>query len=188
MMRMKNSQLPLLPHLNKPMKTMFTGSRVGIVKPNPRYVIHTVKGIPTEPKTTAAALKHPGWTGAMVEEIDTCKETNTFSLIPLPTGVRPLGSRWIHRVKLNSDGTFKCFRSRVVAKGYEQDEGIDFLETYSPVVQTATVRMVLHLAVTERWDIKQLDVKNAFLHGDLHESVYMIHPLGFEDKDHPDYV
>lgn len=76
----------------------------------------------------------------------------------------------------------------MVAKGYEQEEGVDFLETYSPVVRTATVRMILHLAVTERWKIQQLDVKNAFLHGDLHDEVYMQQPPGFEDKDHPDYV
>lgn len=75
-----------------------------------------------------------------------------------------------------------------MAKDYEQEEGINFLETYSPVVRTGTVRMVLHLAVTENWKIKQLDVKNTFLHGDLKETVYMQQPLGFEDSTHPEYV
>lgn len=168
--------------------SMVTRGRSGIVKPNPRYVMHTVKDLPTEPRTLKAALSHPGWNGAMKEEVDTCEETETFSLVPLPKDVKPLGSRWVHRVKLNSDGTFKCFRSRLVAKGYEQEEGVDFLETYSPVVRTATVRMVLHLAVTEKWSIKQLDVKNVFLHGTLKESVYMQQPPGFENAQHPDYV
>lgn len=65
---------------------------------------------------------------------------------------------------------------------------MDFLETYSPVVRTATVRMILHIAFIERWDIKQLDVKNAFLHGDLTETVYMCQPPDFEDKEHPEYI
>ena len=97
-------------------------------------------------------------------------------MVPAPEGVNLLGGKWVHRVKLNADGTFSKFRSRVVARGDEQEEGVDFLETYSHVVRTATVRMILHITVVERWDIKQLDVKNAFLHGDLSEAVYMRQP------------
>lgn len=95
---------------------------------------------------------------------------------------------WVHKVKLNADGTLLKLRSRLVAKGNQQEEVVNFLETYNPVVRTATVRLVLHLAVMHHWDIKQLDVKNAFLHGDLSETVYMRQPPGFEDKNHPDHV
>ena len=167
---------------------MTTRRKAGVSKPNPRYALLTVKGLPQQPNTLQEALSHPGWNGSMVEEIDTCHETKTWSVVPLPPGVKPIRSRWVHKVKLNADGTFQKFRSRVVAKGNEQKEGVDFLETYSPVVRTATVRIVLHLAVVERWEIRQLDVKNAFLHGDLTETVYMRQPPGFEDKEHPDYV
>lgn len=168
---------------------MVTRRKDGISKPNLRYIMLTVKDVPDEPRTIAEALHHEGWNSAMGEEIYTCDETNTWTLVPRPEGVHILGSRWIFRVKLNADGTVWWFlRARLVAKGNEQEEGIDFLETYSPVVRTATVRMVLHLAVTEKWDIKQLDVKNAFLHGDLQETVYMRQPRGFESKEHPDYV
>lgn len=97
--------------------------------------MHTITGLPTESKTLKAALSHPGWNGAMREEVDTCEETDRFSLVPLPKDVKPLGSRWVHRVKLNSDRKFKCYRSRLVAKGCEKEEGVDFLETYSPVVR-----------------------------------------------------
>ncbi|KAG7539479.1 Ribonuclease H-like superfamily [Arabidopsis suecica] len=168
---------------------MTTRGKDGIRKPNPRYVLFVAKGLPEEPKTIQEALNHPGWTAACEEEIETCHRTNTWSLVPKPAGVvNLLGCRWIFKTKINADGTLDKLRSRLVAKGYEQEEGIDFLETYSPVVRTATVRMVLHTAVTERWDIKQLDVKNAFLHGDLQETVYMRQPPGFEDKEKPDHV
>ena len=168
--------------------SMVTRRKDGIFKPNPRYIMLTTKDVPVEPRTIAEALSHEGWNGAMVEEIHTCDETETWTLVPRPEGAHILGCRWIFRVKLNADGTVRCLRARLVAKGNEQEEGIDFLETYSPVVRTATVRMVLHLAVTEKWDIKQLDVKNAFLHGDLQETVYMRQPQGFVSKEHPDYV
>ena len=167
---------------------MVTRVKAGIMKPNPRYALLAVKGIPEVPKIVHEALNHPGWNGAMKEEMDNCEETQTWSLVPPPSDANILGCRWVHGVKLNADGTFSKYRSRVVAKGNEQEEGVDFIETYSPVVRTATVRMILHLVVIERWDIKQLDVKNAFLHGDLTEKVYMKQPPGFADQKHLEYV
>lgn len=89
---------------------------------------------------------------------------------------------------MNADGIVGRLRSRLVAKENEQEEGVDFLETYTPVVRTTTVRMVLHTATVHKWDIKQLDVKNAFLHGDLTEIVYMRQPQGFVSKEYPDHV
>lgn len=167
---------------------MTTRGKVGVMKPNPRYALFTVRGLPQVPKTLAEALNHPGWNGSMTEEVDNCHETGTWSLVPRPQGVNPIGSGWVHRVKLNDDGSLLKLRSRHVARGNEQREGVNFLETYSPVVRTATVRSILHFAVVNRWELKQLDVKNAFLHGDLTETVYMRQPPGFEDKAHPDYV
>ena len=167
---------------------MTTRAKAGVMKPNPRYALITVNSLPQLPRSTAEALNHPGWNGAMGEEIETCEETKTWSLVPLPPDTRPIGCRWVHKVKLKADGTLDKLRSRVVAKGNQQEEGVDFLETYSPVIRTATVRIVLHLAVIKRWEIKQLDVKNAFLHGDLTETVYMKQPPGYESKEHLDYV
>lgn len=165
--------------------TMVTRSKTGVRKPNPRYVLHTVKSEVTKPRNLAEALSHPGWNGAMTDEVGTCHETNTWSLVPYPSGAHVLGCGWVHKIKLNADGTVEKLRSRLVARGNEQEEGVDFLETYSPVVCTATVRMVLHTATVHHWDIKQLDVKNAFLHGDLTETVYMKQPPGFEDPTRP---
>ncbi|XP_010412906.1 PREDICTED: uncharacterized protein LOC104699278 [Camelina sativa] len=124
----------------------------------------------------------------MNEEMGNCKEANTFSLVPPTHDMHVLGSKWVFRVKLNEDGSLDKFQARLVAQGFKQEEGIDYLETYSPVVRTATVRAVLHFATTMNWEIKQMDVKNAFLHGDLTETVYMKQPAGFVDEQYPDHV
>ena len=167
---------------------MITRQKSGIRKPNPRYALMTHKVSYPEPKTVAEALKHPGWTGAMNVEMGNCKEANTWSLVPYTPDMHVLGSKWIFCTKLNADGSLQKLKARLVAQGYNQAEGIDYLETYSPVVRTATVRGVLHLATIMQWDIKQMDVQNAFLHGDLNETVYMRQPAGFVDESRPDHV
>ena len=167
---------------------MITRSQVGTVKPNPRYVLLTQKVSIPEPRTIADALKHEGWRNAMGDEYESCKETNTFTLVPRTEDMHVLGNRWVHRVKLNADVSFKKLRSRLVAKGNEQEEGVDYLETYSPVVRMASVRTILHMATVLNWEIRQMDVKNAFLHGDLQEEVFMKQPAGFVDSEHPHYV
>ncbi|KFK27477.1 hypothetical protein AALP_AA8G388700 [Arabis alpina] len=163
----------------------------GIRKPNQqysRYVLLTITSDHAEPITVTAALKHPGWTAAMTEEMDTFKETGTFSLVPYQSNMNVLGCKWVFRTKLLADGDLDKLKARLCAKGFNQEEGIDYLETYSPVVMTTTVRTVLHTATTQKWTIKQLDVKNAFLHGDLTETVYMHQPAGFVDSEYPDHV
>ena len=158
------------------------------MKPNPRYALLTQKAAFPTPKTVSETLQHPGWNNAMIEEFDNCQATKTWSLVPRTPSMNVLGCLWVYRNKLNADGTFKKHRVRVVARGNEQAEGIDYLETYSPVVRSATVRTVLHIATVMRWNIKQMDAKNAFLHGDLAETVYMRQPAGFVDKSKPDHV
>lgn len=168
--------------------SMTTRAKSRISKPNPKYAMLSHKVSYPEPKTVTSALKDSGWNGAMTEEMNNCKETNTWSLVPYTPDMNVLGSKWGFRTKLNADGTLDKLKARLVAKGFDQEEGIDYLETYSPVVITPTVRMVLQLATTMSWELKQMDVKNAFLHGDLKETVYMMQPAGFIDKDRPDHV
>lgn len=124
----------------------------------------------------------------MTEEMVSFDETDTFTLVPYHPDMHILGCRWIFRVKLNADGTVKCLRSRLVVKGYDQEEGIDYLDTYSPVVKSPTIRAMLHLATVNKWEIKQLDVKHAFLYGDLTETVFMHQPPGFINPEKPGYV
>lgn len=168
--------------------SMTTRARAGIIKPNPRYAMVTVKESHSEPRSVKAALQDPRWNASMQFEIDNMEETETYSLVPPEEGQNPIGCGWVYKTKLNADGTVLKLRSRLVARGNQQEEGLDFLETFSPVVRTATIRIVLHVAVIKKWQIKQLDVQNAFLHGDLKETVYMVQPPGFEDKTRHDYV
>ena len=167
---------------------MTTRARAGIIKPNPHYALFTVKSDHAEPKSLKVALRDPRWNGAMGTEVGNMHETGTWDLVPPHEDQKPLSCGWVHKVKYNADGTMNKFKSRLVARGNEQEEGTDFIETFSPVVRTATIRTILHVAVTKKWKIKQLDVQNVFLHGDLKETIYMKQPPGFEDPSKPDYV
>lgn len=163
---------PPVPH------SMTTRARSGIMKPNPKYDLFTVKDSYPVPKSLKAALNDSGWNGAMGFEIENMVETGTFELVPPSPEQKLLSNGWIYKQKSNAGGTHLNLRARLVAHGNEQEEGIDFIETFSPVVRTATIRTVLHVAVTKSWKIKQLDVQNAFVHGDLNETVYMAQPRG----------
>jgi hypothetical protein len=96
--------------------------------------------------------------------------------------------KWIFRHKLQADGTLDRYKARWVLRGFTQRPGLDYDETFSPVVKPATVRVILSLALSQDWPIHQLDVKNAFLHGTLEETVYCVQPTGFVDSSRPGMV
>ena len=99
-----------------------------------------------------------------------------------------MGSKWVFRTKYFSDGSVECLKAHLVAKGYTQVPGLDYTDTFSPVVKATTVRVVLSLIVTNKWPLRQLDVKNAFLNGTLTEHVYMEQPPGYIDPRFPTHV
>ena len=115
-------------------------------------------------------------------------KSGTYDLVPRPKHTNIVRSMWLHKHKFDADGNFKSHKSRLVANGKSQEEGVDFSETFSPVVKPVTIRSVLHVALAHDWPVQQLDVQNAFLHGTLDETVYMFQPPGFVDQSKPDHV
>ncbi|GJS70002.1 ribonuclease H-like domain-containing protein [Tanacetum coccineum] len=175
--------------MNKPTRThrMVTRSQAGIVKPIDRLSLHTSPLSPI-PKSPFLALKDPNWSNAMHDEYNALVKNGTWILVPRPSNVNLVRSMWLFKHKFHADGTLSRYKARLVANGSSQQLGVDFDETFSPVVKPATIRTVLSLAVSRRWPIHQLDVKNAFLNGDLSETVYMHQPPGFVDSRYPHHV
>ena len=124
----------------------------------------------------------------MHSEYDALLRNETWHLVPPLPSQNVIDCKWVYKVKQKSDGTVDRYKARLVAKGFKQRYGLDYEDTFSPVVKAATIRLVLSLAVSKQWSIRQLDVQNAFLHGVLEEDVYMKHPPGFVDPMLPHYV
>ncbi|OMO49485.1 Reverse transcriptase, RNA-dependent DNA polymerase [Corchorus capsularis] len=132
-----------------------------------------------EPKSFSQAVKHVHWRDAMEKEISALEANHTWTLTSLPPVKRAIDSKWIYKVKFNPDGTVERYKARLVAKGYTQIEGVDFHETFAPVAKLVTIQCLLAVASVRNWELHQLDVNNAFLHGDLEEEVYMKIPQDF---------
>jgi hypothetical protein len=133
-------------------------------------------------------MHHPSWRQAMVDEFQALIRNKTWHLIPPREDLNVIDCKWVFKLKRKADGTIDCHKACLVAKGFNQQYGIDYDETFSPVVKPATIRLLLSLAVTRGWVIRQIDIQNAFLHGYLHEDVYMHQPPGFVDSKYPNYL
>ncbi|MCI19300.1 retrovirus-related pol polyprotein from transposon TNT 1-94, partial [Trifolium medium] len=132
----------------------------------------------TEPHTYAEACKSEQWKNAMNAELEALAKNQTWIYVDLPPNVKPIGSKWVYKIKHRADGSIERYKARLVAKGYNQIEGLDFFDTFSPVAKLSTVRILLAIASIKNWHLHQLDVNNAFLHGELQEDVYMAIPDG----------
>uniref|UniRef100_A0A8R7U1Q0 Reverse transcriptase Ty1/copia-type domain-containing protein n=1 Tax=Triticum urartu TaxID=4572 RepID=A0A8R7U1Q0_TRIUA len=119
---------------------------------------------------------------AMLEEYNALVHNKTWSLVSCPAGVNLVFGKWIFRHKLHPDGSLTRYKAHWVFRGFTQQPGVDYGETFSLVVKPATIRVILSIAVSSNWAINQLDIKNAFLHGTLDEVVYSQQPAGFVDN------
>lgn len=134
------------------------------------------------PRTIHEALKHPGWQKAVQDEVTALEKNGTWVITDLPAGKRTVGCRWIFTIKHKVDGSIERLKARLVAKGFTQSYGIDYQETFAPVAKLNTIRVLLSLAANFDWSLHQLDIKNAFLNGELEEEVYMEVPPGIESS------
>ena len=135
-----------------------------------------------EPETFAQAIVFADahkWQTAMDSEYDSLIKNETWSLCELPAGRKAVGCKWVYKIKTFADGTLDKYKARLVAKGCSQIEAIDFEETFAPVVKYKSIRMLLSFAAAEDMEVTQMDVKTAFLHGDLQEEIYMEQPPGY---------
>lgn len=131
-----------------------------------------------EPTSYKEASLDNNWIEAMTKELAALSSNNTWDIVPLPSGKKPIGCKWVFKIKQKADGSIERYKARLVAKGYNQKYGVDYQETFIPVVKMSTVRTLIAIAAHRGWSLFQLDVNNAFLHGDLHEEVYMAIPEG----------
>lgn len=133
----------------------------------------------TDNLTFKQAHLNPKWRTAMQEEIDSIHNNRTWSLVPLPLDKKAITSRWVFKLKTGINGDPTRFKARLVARGFEQTNGVDFVDTFAPVVRWETIRTLIAIAVHLNWPIHQLDVLTTFLNGILKEDVYMLQPPGF---------
>lgn len=133
----------------------------------------------SDPVFFKEAVKHETWVQAMNTELAALEQNNTWDIMPLPPGQRAIGSMWLFKTKFNPDGSILKHKARLVILGSKQQYGLDYHETFAPVAKMTTVRTLLAVAAMQEWHTIQMDVTNAFLHGDLSETVYMTMPQGY---------
>jgi histone deacetylase 1/2 len=115
-------------------------------------------------------------------------KNKTWNLVPPQKGRNIIDCKWVYKIKRKSDGSLDRYKARLVAKGFKQRYGIDYEDTFSPIIKSTTIRVILSITISRGWSLRQLDVQNAFLYGVLEEEVYMRQPPGYEDPSVPNYL
>nr|AAV44026.1 hypothetical protein [Oryza sativa Japonica Group] len=142
----------------------------------------------SEPTSLYDAMNNSNWKATMDSEFNALQKNKTWHLVPSTSGKNIIDCKWVYKIKKKADGSIDRYKARLVAKGFKQRYGIDYEDTFSPVVKVATIRVILSIVVSKGWSLRQLDVQNAFLQGVLEEEVYMRQPPGYEDKAYPHYI
>lgn len=133
-----------------------------------------------EPIHFEYVVKEEKWVAAMEEEIEAIERNDTWELVSLPKGKHVIGVKWVYKTKSNIEGKIERHKERLVVKGYKQQHGRDYAETFVPVTQMKTVRTVVAIFVQHKWTVYQMDVKLAFLNGVLKEELYVAQSFGYE--------
>ena len=134
---------------------------------------------PTRYDQAIAAPDSDKWWDAMRDEIESLNKLGVWEVVPRPENRKVIGCKWVYRIKTNAQGEVERYKARLVAKGYSQVPGMDFSDTFAPVTRLETIRLMLAIAVQRDWEIRQIDVKTAYLHGELDEEIFMEPPKGF---------
>ena len=146
------------------------------------FIVYLVDNTPTSIAEAYASPDADDWKEAVQNEMDSILSNGTWELSERPYVCKPVGCKWVFKKKLRPDGTVDKYKARLVAKGYTQREGEDYFDTYSPVARLTTIRVLLSLAASYGLIVHQMDVKTAFLNGELEEEIYMDQPDGFVVK------
>lgn len=138
-----------------------------------------------DPLTVNEALQRPDadkWRAAMDAELSSLRKAGTYELVPLPTDRNAIPSKWVFKTKRGADGLIKKYKARLVAQGCRQEYGVDYVETFAPVARLSSIRAVLALVAHHDWELHQMDVRSAYLNGDLDEEIYMKQPTGYVEE------
>nr|GFB95414.1 hypothetical protein [Tanacetum cinerariifolium] len=141
-----------------------------------------------EPKNVKEAMTDPAWIDLMQEGLLQFKRLDVWVLVPVPDNISPLTLEWLFKNKHDEEKTVIRNKSRLVVRGYRQEEGIDFEESFASIARMEAIRIFLAYAAHKSFTVFQMDVKTAFLHGSLKEDMYVCQPEGFIDADHPSHV
>ena len=115
----------------------------------------------------------------MQEEFNSLQENETWELVPFPSKRKLVQSKWVYRTKFSANGSDIKYNSMLVSKFFPQFQRVDYTETFAPVAKMDSIRLVLAIATSKQWDVHHMDVKSGFIHGDIHEYIYMHHHGGF---------
>jgi hypothetical protein len=143
---------------------------------------------PRNPKDAKTLPQWPQWLAAMEEEMRRINELGTWELVLKPADTNIVGCKWVYKVKRDQKGDVSRYKARLVAQGFTQVPGVDYVDTFAPVAKFSTLRVLLALAASYDWEIHQMDVKNAYLNGKLTETIYMKQPPSFVDEEKPKHV
>jgi hypothetical protein len=144
--------------------------------------------IDSDPFTFVEASKHQVWKDAMNEEYDSILKNDVWTIVPRPHGKSVVTSKWVYKIKHAADGSIEKYKARFVARGFSQKEGIDYDEIFAPVARYTSIRIIISLAAVFGWKLHQMDVKTAFLNGEVEQEVYIEQPKGFVIHDKRSHV